>query len=124
MRPNNNLVSILDQEKTGRGELAQKATEKGAIADLDKYTGLTFPITANSAVRLYMEFQYVPLVKHPGIAVIVKRQSINDIVYGIIVDMLKIWPLLFLNNLFMILVGFTVWLLVSTLNLFTFFHLS
>lgn len=53
-RPQNALDSVLDKEKTGRGGLAQKATAKEAIQDVDQYTELTFPVAAHDQVSDFM----------------------------------------------------------------------
>ena len=108
--------SILDREKTGKGTLAQKRNQKEALEDADEYTELTFPITAHNSVDYVSGLRYVALVQHPGLAFVVARTDINSIVKNLIMDLFKIWPILLINVLFMILVGFLVWVLVSSLN--------
>uniref|UniRef100_A0A7M5UJ08 Fibronectin type-III domain-containing protein n=1 Tax=Clytia hemisphaerica TaxID=252671 RepID=A0A7M5UJ08_9CNID len=110
-RPQNALDSILDKEKTGRGGLAQKATAKEAIQDIDQYTELTFPVAAHDQMSEFMGYKFISLVHHPGIAVVVKVMTINDMIETLIGDMLKIWPIFLLNFLFMVIVGFLVWIM-------------
>eukprot|EP00111_Clytia_hemisphaerica_P023085 TCONS_00067910-protein len=110
-RPQNALDSILDKEKTGRGGLAQKATAKEAIQDIDQYTELTFPVAAHDEMSEFMGYKFISLVHHPGIAVVVKVMTINDMIETLIGDMLKIWPIFLLNFLFMVIVGFLVWIM-------------
>ena len=105
--------SILDREKTGKGTLAQKRNQKEALEDADKYTELTFPITAHNSVKYVSGMRYVTLVQHPGLAIVALQPDVNSVVNDLISELLKIWPILFINIMFMILAGALVWILVS-----------
>ena len=105
--------SVLDKEKTGKGALAQKRNQKETLQDADKYTELSFPITAHTSVNYVSNLRYVSLVQHPGLALVVLQPDINTVVNHLIGDIFKIWPILFINIMFMVLAGFFVWILVS-----------
>ena len=58
-------------------------------------------------------YMYVPMAQHPGIVMMVKTKTINDIVGDVVLLIFKIWPLLLVNTLMIVIAGHVIWMLVS-----------
>ena len=98
----------------GRGTFAEKKSAKRAIKDIDDFTDLTFPIIAHKNLDIFMGYPYVSLIDHPGIVMLAKDKSINEIVTDMMMlIILSIGPLVVVNVLMMIAAGFLIWALVS-----------
>ena len=126
--PNGPRKTVLNLFRDGRKGFALKSSEKKAIAQVDGYTDISFPITANKMLDEFLGYPFVPLIDHPGVIVIVKEKNINDIVIDMIMSILGLWPLFMINLVLMFLAGLVMWMLVcdiliSMFFFFLFFHI-
>ena len=113
LRPRGETNSTFTMEFNGRNSVAQKSSELKAIQEIDQYTDLTFPVVGTNDLDEFMKYPFVPLIEHPGIVLIAKDKSTNDVVVDMIIMIFNVWPLYLLNLMIMFMAGFTVWILVS-----------
>ena len=106
------VKTVLDKDRNGRGVFAEKSSQLRTVEDIDEITDFTFPIISGTFAEEFMGYPFVPLIKYPGMMLIVKDKSINEIVLDMILMILSVWPLILINLLMMILAGYLVWLLV------------
>ena len=103
----------LDKFHNGRNALAMKSNAERAVREIDEYTDLSFPIIAQTTLDMFTGYPFIPLINHPGVVVIAKDKSIDEIVADKLMLIFAIWPLMLINVLFMVLAGFIVWVGVS-----------
>ena len=60
-----------------------------------------------------MDYEYVSLIQHPGIVLIVRDKTATEVVLEMLKQILSIWSLLFVNVLLMIFAGCLIWISVS-----------
>jgi hypothetical protein len=109
----NNHKSVLDMYKNGRSSYSLKANEFRVILNIDDHTDLSFPIVGTKNQRYFMGYPYISLVSYPGVVILVKDKSLNEIVASKVLSLLSVWPLVVLMFLMSIVMGLLVWFLVS-----------
>ena len=97
----------------GRNYYAERPTELKAIQQIDQFTDVTFPVVGTQYLDEYLSYPYIPVIQHPGVVLIGRDKSINEVVIDILRRICILWPLLVISLLLMITIGFSVWFLVS-----------
>lgn len=111
----------MDVHRNGRSSYSLKANELRVILNVDEHTDLSFPIVGVRGLKTFMGFPYISVVDHPGVVLLVKDKTFNQVVSNkVLLMMLACWPLLSLMLLMSAVASVFVWLLVSILSsLFT-----
>ena len=108
-------VSTVDVHRNGRSSYSLKANELRVILNVDEHTDLSFPIVGTRDQHTFLGFPFVSVVEHPGVVLMVKDRTFNEVVSDKVISMmLTCWPLLALMLLMSVVASVLVWLLVSS----------
>ena len=111
--------STVDVHRNGRSSYSLKANELRVILNVDEHTDLSFPIVGTREQRKFLGYPFVSVVEHPGVVLMVKDRTFNEVVQDkVILMMLTCWPLLALMLLMAVVASVLVWVLVSIVFLY------
>ena len=106
--------STVDVHRNGRSSYSLKANELRVTLNVDEHTDLSFPIVGTRDQRTFLGYPFVSVVDHPGVVLLVKDRTFDEVVADkVILMMLTCWPLLALMLLMSVVASVLVWLLVS-----------
>ncbi len=119
-----NQKSTLDFVSNGKNGWAEKKSIREMKKDIDDYVQLSFPVFGSSELDFYNGYAFVPVFPHPGMVYFIIKDTLAKTVGGMIITVLKTWPIFLINVLFITLSGFFIWALVSPLILHALFFYS
>ena len=105
--------TVVNFDHDGQGNLSVKATYPDLVKSIDQATTFAFPIMGYPDTDKYnSHFGFIPAVETPGMVVLVKKQSADNLALTVLKSVLGIWPMLLINVLLAVLAGIVMWMLV------------
>lgn len=114
-RPSGVSHTILDTALNGRNISSEVETVDMLLRNADEYTDLMFPVVGQSSEVKLMDYNFVSLIEHPGVLLIVKDKSNNEVIGDMLSSLVYVLPVLLVCFVLLLVVALTVWLLVSML---------
>jgi nitrate reductase NapE component len=106
--------TVVDFDRDGLGEIAEKDTYPDLLKSLDQSTSFAFPIVGFAGTNKYKsQFGFIPAVETPGMVVMVKKKSAENITLTVLWSVFGIWPILLINVVLALIAGIVMWMLVG-----------
>ena len=112
--------ATIDFETNDRNGWAQKKSLKEMKQDIAN-THVSFPVFGGTYSTTYQGYAFVPVVPHPGVVHFTIKNNWTDQAQDIGKKVGETWPLLSVNVLLIIIVGFCIWAVVSSYSSVSFF---
>ena len=106
--------SVVSFEQDGLGQISEKETYPDLLNSLHQSTMFAFPIVGYAGSKKYSSyFGFIPAVEAPGMIVMVKRQSTENITMTVLKSIFGLWSIFVVNVLLALIAGIVIWMLVG-----------
>lgn len=100
-------------DQDGQGHISEKDTYPDLLESIDQATTFAFPIMGYPGTNKYnSHFGFIPAVEAPGMVVMVKKKSSDNLALTVLKSVFGIWPILVINVLLAVIAGIVIWMLV------------
>ena len=107
--------TVLNFDQDGPGRVSEKDTYPELLKSLDKATTFAFPIVGYPNTDTYgSQFGFIPGVEAPGMVIIVKKKSTENLALAVFNSVFGIWPVLLINVVLALVAGIIIWILVCS----------
>ena len=105
--------TVVKFDQDGQGHISEKNTYLDLLESIDQATTFVFPIMGYPDTNKYSShFGFIPAVEAPGMVVLVKKKSADNLALTVLKSVFGVWPILLINVLLAVIAGIVIWMLV------------